>query len=153
MDRRHIGYLLKRENSGIVGDAAWPTSSQTGHTLDTDVSWEGLLGWIFFQTTNMICFVLCWKTNQERIDVCAVWMVITAVSSSEKFLTWACQLICFYRQHHPCTVLFAAEILILKKIIAEIWFFLRVIWAKFPQWNQKGLWWWRLSGTKPHPCI
>lgn len=47
-------------------------------------------------------------------------MVIIAIFSSEKFFTWACKLICFYRPHHPGMIWFAAEILILKKIIAEV---------------------------------
>lgn len=115
-----LDICLRAKNSGIVGEAAWPIGSQAGCILDSGVSWEGSLGWITFKTTNMICFVLCWKTNLERIDVCAAWMVITTISSSEKFFTWACKLIYFYRPHHPGMIWFAAEILLLKKIIAEV---------------------------------
>lgn len=122
MERRHMGYLLKWVNPGIKLETAWIISSQTWCILDTDGSWDGSLGWIIFKTSHVICSVICWKKNQERINVYAVWMVITPVSSSEKFLTWVCNPICLYKCTDKCIPLFAGEILILKKIIQKVCF-------------------------------
>lgn len=72
------------------------------------------------------------RKKQERFNVYAVWMMITPVSSSEEFLTWARNPI---RLHRPSvdkgTPLFAGQVLILKKIIQKVCF-LRLDGQNFP---------------------